>query len=123
MFRHPWQWGVVSGLVMGASIGVGDGRRDGVGQGALVGIALGITTALVQGVSTSEKAAGRWTRVSTAGPVMRGCRLLVLLLLAVVVAILLVATFAGPAPTLGWLLIVFLITAISAPTVFYALRR
>jgi hypothetical protein len=122
MSRHPWQWGILYGLVMGMSIGVGDGRRGGLGQGVVVGLSVGVFTALVQGVATREKAAGRWARVSRPGPVLRGCRLVLILCLAVVVSTLLAASFLGPASSLAWLLIAVLITAVVASTVLYARR-
>jgi hypothetical protein len=121
--RHPWQWGILYGVVMGMSVGVGDGRRDGLGQGVVVGLSVGVFTALVQGVATREKAAGRWTRSSRPGPVLRGCRLVLMLCLAVVVTTLLAASFLGPASSLAWLLTAVLITAVVvASTVLYARR-
>jgi hypothetical protein len=125
-FRHPWKWGVLEGILVGTGVGVANGLHDGVPQGLAVGISVGAFCAALEGVVTRAKASGAWRQPYKPGPIVRGCRLLlvgVLVVIVAIVAIVLAASLAGSAPVLVWLVVAVLLASAVGSALAFARRR
>ena len=122
-FRHPWKWGVLEGILVGTGAGVANGLHDGVLEGLAVGISVGAFCAALEGVVTRAKASSAWRQPYKPGPIVQGCRLLLVGVLVVIVAVVLAASLAGPAPVLVWLVVAVLVASGVSSALAFARRR
>lgn len=123
MFRHPWQWALFAGASSRLAWWGLESQNFGVAAAAGGGIGIGVFTTLIQGVLTQRKAAGAWNHPAPPGRLLTGCRVALTIVAALVIGVILLETFSGPAPALGGALLVIALAVIIAVAVVWEWHR